>query len=120
DGNPEPDAEDDRDREAERDPLEAGHDVLAELREEPHVPELDEDRRQARELRRAQMDRVCLPRGEDGERHRDLQPDLERAVARRHVPATLCDGCQRRARFSTIENAMWMATPRKPVASASA
>ena len=39
------------DHEPEADPLEARDDVGAELREQPHVLELDEDRREARELR---------------------------------------------------------------------
>ena len=79
----EPDARDAGDAEAESDPLEARHDMRAELREEPEVLELDEDRREARELRRVQMRRPELPADEDRDRHRDLGGDLERAVVER-------------------------------------
>ena len=41
---------DDADREAEQDPLEARHDMRAELREEPEILELGEDRRRRREV----------------------------------------------------------------------
>ena len=51
------------------DPHQARHDVRAELREEPHVPELDEDRRQPREVVAVRLHRPQLPGGEDRDRH---------------------------------------------------
>ncbi len=104
------------------DPLEARHDVLVELREEPQVLELDENRRQARELDRVGVDGPELPRHEDRHRDRDLQADLQRPIGpRAHRPTpSRCDGCQRSARRSSAEKTMWMAIPRHPVAIASA
>ena len=108
----------DRDPEAEHDPLEARHDVRAELREEPQVAELDEDRRQAREVLRLGMDGPGLPADQQGDRDRDLGRDLERRRGPDAHSTLRCDGCQRNARRSTPVMARWIATPRKPVASA--
>ena len=107
-----------------RDPLEARDDVRAELREEPHVLELDEDRRQAAGTSdRLRVHRPELPGDEDRDRHGDLRrrSSASGRRARAHAAASVrCDGCQRSTRRSTAETAKWIATPRKPVASASA
>src|SRR6266508_6110538 len=91
----------DLDEEAEADALETRHDVRAELREEPQVLELDEDRRQARELRRVQVYGPHLPRREDRDGHRDLRSDLGGPITA-HGISTRCDGCQRNARRSIV------------------
>src|SRR3712207_8615134 len=49
--------------------------VRVELREEPQLLELDEDRRQAREVDVARAGAPDLPRDEDRDRHRDLEPE---------------------------------------------
>ena len=117
------DPDDDRDREAEQDPLEARDDVRAELREEPQVLELDEDRRRRRELRLSRCARPELPRrARIASGHRDLGARSCSASVRRaaHAAAGRCDGCQRSTRRSSAVNAKWIAMPRKPVAIASA
>src|SRR5918992_1342509 len=119
--NPECDADDDCDRETEQDALEARDDVRAELREQPHLLELDEDRRQSRELRRLRPHGPELPRTENRERNRNLRADPERLVRpRAHTRSIRCEGCHRRAQRSSPANAKWIAMPRKPVASANA
>ena len=65
------------------DPLQARHDVRAELGEEPEVAELDEDRREPREVLRVGARRPALPGGEDRERDGDLRADLQRPVRAR-------------------------------------
>ena len=115
---------DDGDREAERDPLEARDDVRAELGEEPHVLELDEDRRQPRELRVVALrrSRACQA-SEERERHGDLGARSSAPLygARAHArlrPLRRDASAARAARAPTTTR--WIATPRKPVASASA
>ena len=91
--------------------------------EEPELLELDEDRRQPRELRVVRVHRPELPGDEDQDGHRDLGADPERPVgarAHRSAASVRCEGCQRSTRRSTAAIAKWIATPRKPVASASA
>ena len=84
--------------EAEQDPLEARDDVRVELREEPQVLELDEDRRRAAGTSGRRRCTVHeLPGDEDRDRDGDLGGDLERrgrsgALTR---PPIRCDGCQR-------------------------
>ena len=117
----ETDADDRRDAESEDDPLEARDDMRSEVREQPHVPELDQDRREPREVRVVRVNRPQLPRDEHRDRHRDLGCDLETPVGLvAHDAVLRWDGCQCRIRFSSAESARWMPIPRKPIASASA
>src|SRR4029453_15951888 len=120
---PERDAERDpehgRDPETEQDANEARHDVPVELRKEPHVLELDEDRRQPREVLRVGVHGPRLPEEEDRDRHRDLGGDCKRGVrSAAHVVPPRCHGCQRGTRRPGALMKRWIATPRIPVASA--
>ncbi len=92
-----------------------GTTFVAELREEPHLLELDEDRRQARKLRRVGVHRPGLPRGEQRERDRDLGGDLQGVVgAAAHWFASRCDGCQRSTLRSAADETRWMSDAEEP------
>ncbi len=78
--------------------------MQVELREEPQLPELDEDRGQARELRVLGLHRPQLPSGENRERDRDLGRDRRGVVDAPAQPvASRWEGCQRSARRSIAE-----------------
>src|SRR5205814_2651627 len=113
--------EHDADREAEADPLEARDDVPAEVGEEPLLLEVDEDRRETRELRRVSVRRPELPGGEDRDGDCDLRRDCEPAVRpAAHAEPSRCEGCQHSRRRSSALSVRWIASPRKPTAIASA
>ncbi len=100
-----------------------GTTCVAELREEPHVLELDEDRREPREVRRCRRARSRAARRRGSASGTAISaPICEPAVgAAAHTASTRCDGCQRSdAPLERRHQRGGSASPRKPVASASA
>src|SRR5205814_6848309 len=87
-----------------------------ERRDGPNVADHGEDVREARELRVVRARGSELPAGE--QRAGNCNPGGDDEHPPVHAVPILCDGCQRSARRSAAVETRWIATPRKPVASA--
>src|SRR5712692_481252 len=98
--------------------LQARYNVTRHPREQPVVAEAGEDVDQRREEEILRLRRPESPADENAGRHHQLQQQIANPP---HAAASdLCDGCQRRARPSTVAKIELSDTPRRPATAMSA